>query len=150
MKKFEFRLQRILDLRGAREKTRLMEFGWEQQKLLGEQQKLALFVGEKNAQISEMTADRAEPFSAWSLQAGHRYMRRLEHVIDFQQQRIRQQTDFTEKARQIYLDAKRDTTILDKLREKKRGEWEQAVLAQEAKALDEIGSLKRRKIEGDL
>jgi len=143
MKRFSFRLQRILDLRAASEKARLADFGREQQRLFAEQQKLDLFVGEQITQIAEMRVGRSQPFAVWWQTMESRYLGRIGRVIEFQQQRVHTQTERTEGARGRYLDARRDTHVMENLRDKKREEWNQDVLREEGKVLDEVGSRKR-------
>lgn len=143
MKRFSFRLQRILDLRAASERARLADFGREQQRLLAEQQKLDLFEGEQTTQIAEMRVGRSQPFAVWWQTMESRYLGRIGHVIEFQQQRVRTQTDCVEGARGRYLSARRDTSVMEKLRGKKLDEWKQDVLQEEGKILDEVGSRKR-------
>jgi flagellar export protein FliJ len=139
MKKFSFRLQRILDLRGAREKQRLSEFGQQQQILKREHDKLDLFHGEQQAQLEEMQLSRAQEFAAWSFQAGQRYVVRIGRVLEMQTQRVHGQEKAVEAARETYLAARRDTSVLEHLRERRREEWEKMIVQEEGKVLDEVG-----------
>ncbi|MBU0508914.1 flagellar export protein FliJ [bacterium] len=143
MKTFHFRLQRIRDLRHAREKDRLTELGREQKQLAYEEQRLDIFRGEAGSQLNEMKAERGQPFKVWRQTVSLRYMHRVDRVIEYQSARVVEQTHAVEKARDKYLDARRDTSILDRLREKKFGEWKRDELREEGKLLDEIGSRKR-------
>jgi flagellar protein FliJ len=142
VKKFVFRLQRVLKLREAHEKQRLGEFGREQQRLMEEENKLKLFRTEREMQINEARAERTEPFSAWSQGVSHRYLLRIGNVVDFQQTRVQNQEQSVTRARLRYMDARRDTRILEILREKKTDEWRAESLSEEAKVLDEVGSRK--------
>jgi flagellar FliJ protein len=143
MKRFVFRLQRILELRQAREKASLAELGRELQRLTQENQKLDLFRGEEEAQINETRAGRAEPFTAWSQTTNVRYLQRVGRAIEFQTNTVRHQGRSVDAARNRFHERKRDTQVLDQLREKKRDEWRTDALREEAKILDEVGS--RRK-----
>ncbi|HEY3295746.1 MAG TPA: flagellar export protein FliJ [bacterium] len=140
MKKFTFRLQKVLALREAREKLRLGEFGREQQKLQDEQARLELFQTEREMQIRDTRSVREQPFSAWSQGISTRYMQRIGRVVDFQQTRVQTQEQALEQARHRYTEARRDTRILEMLREKKVDEWTRENLLDEAKVLDEVGS----------
>ena len=139
MKKFSFRLQRILDLRGAREKQRLGELGRQQQTLRREQDKLELFHGEQRAQLEEMQISRAREFIAWSFQSGQRYMVRIGRVLEMQTQRVHGQEKAVEVARETYLEARRETSVLEHLRDRRREEWDKMTQQEEGKVLDDVG-----------
>jgi flagellar export protein FliJ len=143
MKRFAFRLQRILELRRAREKASLAELGRELQRLLQENQKLDLFRGEQEAQIHETRVGRSESFTAWTQAANVRYLQRVGRAIEFQTGIICRQEKNVDAARGRFHERKRDTQVLDQLREKKRDEWRADALREEGKILDEVGS--RRK-----
>jgi flagellar FliJ protein len=143
MKRFAFRLQRILELRRAREKASLAELGRELQRLTEESQKLGLFRGEQESQIRETRASRCESFTAWAQTANVRYLQRVGRAIEFQTQIVCHQEKDVEAARSRFHERKCDTQVLDQLREKKRDEWRADVLREEANILDEVGS--RRK-----
>jgi flagellar FliJ protein len=143
MKRFVFRLQRILELRQAREKASLAELGRELHRLRQENQKLDLFRGELEVQINETRTARADSFAAWTQAVNARYLRRVDRAIEFQTDTVARQERSVEAARSRFHERKRDTKVLDQLRDKKRDEWWTDVLREEAKALDEVGS--RRK-----
>jgi flagellar FliJ protein len=142
MKKFAFRLERVLKLREAREKMRLGEFGQEQKKLADEQTRLNLFRDERENQIRETKTVREKPFSIWSQGINCRYLQRIERVVEFQQVRVQSQQQAVEQARSKYTEARRDTRILEMLREKKVDEWARETLLDEAKTLDEAAARK--------
>jgi len=140
MKKFQFRLQRVLKLREANEKLKLGELGREQQRLMDEQTRLELFQGEKELQIRETRAVREQPFSVWAQGINHRYLQRIGRVVEYQQTRVNEQKSAVEEARVTYTEARRETRVLEMLRDKKKEEWTREVLSEEAKELDEVGS----------
>jgi flagellar protein FliJ len=145
MKKFNFRLQRVLNLRAAREKQRLSEFGQQQQVLRREQEKLDLFHGEQQAQLEEMQVSRAREFVAWSFQSGQRYIVRIGRVLEMQTQRVHHQEQAVETARETYLTARRETSVLEHLRERRREEWDKLMLQEEGKVLDDVGQHRRER-----
>lgn len=150
MKHFRFRLQRILDLRAAAEEQKLTLFGREQVRLRDEQQKLEMFRNEQQTQMLDVAADRQTPFSAWSQTATSRYLVRVARVIEFQTGRVEHQVGQMEAARRVYLNAHRDTTILERLHDKRQDEWTKDMLRDEGKTLDEIGSQARNREEMQL
>ncbi len=147
MKKFAFRLQRVLDIRAAREKIKLAEFGREQQRLVAEREKLELFTGEKELQLAEMQASVSEPFAAWAQHTNCRYLQRIGRVIEFQAGRVEAQSEAVEGARGRYVAARRDTQALEKLRETHFRDWTVESLRDEGRILDEVGSRKRASSE---
>jgi flagellar export protein FliJ len=140
-------LQRVLDIRAAREKIKLAEFGREQQRLAAEREKLDLFTGEKELQLAEMRAGAAEPFSVWMQHTNCRYLQRIGRVIEFQEGRVASQSQAVDSARGRYIEARRDTQALEKLRETHFREWTGEWLRDEARILDEVGSRKRASSE---
>lgn len=150
MKRFAFRLQRILDLRRATEEQILAQFGREQMRLRDEQLRLTLFRDEQETQMTEVATDRQEPFTVWSQAATCRYLQRVSRVIEFQSGRVAQQCGQVDAARGVYLRARQDTTILERLREKRHADWLKDELRDEGKILDEIGSPPRDREEQPL
>jgi flagellar export protein FliJ len=146
MKKFNFRLQRILDIKAAKEKLKLAELGQEQQRLTAEQQKLDMFSREKETQVGEIRNERQEPFEVWKQTIGHRYLQRVARVVEFQHGRVQEQTTAVATARNRYVEAHRETDVMERLREIKKDEWKHEVLIDEGKVLDEVGSRKRSEI----
>jgi flagellar export protein FliJ len=143
MKRFAFRLQRILELRRAREKASLVELGREQQRLALENEKLDLFCNERELQLQETRVGRSKPFTAWAQAVNVRYLNRVGRAIEFQTHAVRRQETSVETARRRFHERRRDTQVLDHLRDKKQDEWRVDVLREEGKILDEVGS--RRK-----
>ena len=146
MNVFRFRLQRVRDLREAREKDKLTEFGREQRKLGLEAERLTMFRDEAEQQRDEMRAERSQPFAVWGQTASVRYLSRVDHVIEYQSARVAEQERTVEQSRLRFLDARRETDVLNRLREKHFDEWKRGALREEGKILDEIGS---RKTSGD-
>jgi flagellar export protein FliJ len=142
MKRFAFRLQRILDLREAQEKLRLNELGIEQQRLNQERHKLSVFQGEQELQIAEASQERHQAFSIWSQNLDCRYLQRIGRVIDFQSGRVAMQEQSLEAARVKYVEARKGTRALEILREKKLDDWKLDRLREEGNLLDEAGARK--------
>lgn len=146
MKAFKFRLQRLRDLREAREKDKLREFGREQRRLGVEEQRLTMFRGEAAQQMADMRDERNQPFAVWGQRASVSYLSRVDRVIDYQAGRVAEQERVAAQARNRFLEARRETEILERLREKHFDQWRRDALREEGKILDEIGS---RKQDGD-
>jgi len=146
MKKFSFRLQRVLDLRTIQEKARLSELGRERSRLDAENEKLQVFAGEADDQITQMRMEQASPFRTWVRQTNHAYLGRVKRVVDFQRTVVNHQSEAVESAREKYVDAHRHTQSLEKFHDKRRSEWKAESVREEGKQLDEHAA--RRHISG--
>jgi flagellar export protein FliJ len=140
MKKFKFRLQRVLDIRTVQEKAKLTALGQERIKLEGEQRKLDIFVRESGAQIEQIRQEQSQPFRCWTQQANHRYLKRLDRVIHFQKGAVTEQERQVARARSNYEKAHRDTESLEKVHDKKVDEWKLEVGREECIELNEHGT----------
>jgi flagellar FliJ protein len=140
MKKFKFRLQRILDIRTVQEKVKFTMLGQQRIKLEKEQVKLDLFEKESASQIDQIRSEKTQPFKAWSQQANMQYLKRLDRVIAYQKGAVENQEEAVARARGNYVKAHRDTESLEKIQEKKQNEWKTETLREEGLVLDEHGS----------
>ena len=138
MKRFSFRLQKVLDLREAVERKKLGEFGSEQKKLEHEKDKLGLFCREEEIHVQAVRAEQVQPFRIWTQKANHQYLRRIERVIEFQEGQVQTQTRAVVSARLNYIEARRDTKTIEQLRTKKIQEWTIESSREEDKMLDEF------------
>jgi flagellar export protein FliJ len=140
MKKFKFRLQRVLDIRTVQEKAKLTALGQERIKLDSEQRKLDIFVRESGAQIEQIRQEQSQPFRCWTQQTNSRYLKRLDRVIQFQKNAVNEQEKQVLRARSKYEKAHRDTESLEKVHDKKVDEWKLEVNREECIELDEHGT----------
>lgn len=139
MKKFKFRLQRILDIRTVQEKVKFTVLGQERMKLEDEKHKLNLFEKESESQIAQIRTETQKPFKVWSQQSNVGYLKRLDSVIGYQKGAVAQQEDAVARARGKYVQAHRDTESLEKIHEKRLNEWKSETIREEGHALDEHG-----------
>jgi flagellar FliJ protein len=138
MKKFSFRLQKVLDLREAVERKKLGEFGSEQIRLDHEKEKLGLFCREEETHVQAVRTEQAQPFRVWTQKANHQYLKRIEWVIEFQEGQVQTQTRAVATARLNYIEARRDTRTIEQLRTQKLQEWTIESSREEDKMLDEF------------
>ncbi|RQV98016.1 flagellar export protein FliJ [bacterium] len=139
MKKFKFRLQRILDVRTVQEKVKFTLLGQERMKLEDEKYKLDLFEKESDSQIEQIRSEKQQPFTAWSQQANTGYLKRLDRVIEYQKSAVSNQEEAVTNARGSYVKAHRDTESLEIMHEKKLNDWKAETIREEGHALDEHG-----------
>jgi flagellar FliJ protein len=138
-------LEKVLGLRKYRERETELELG----RAIGE-------LTELEHRISDMARERLraaeQRFSAdhggSEIFSFDLYIRRLDQTRDKLLEAAAQAELKVEQARSLYLEASRDRKILDKLREKREGEYDKIVSAGEIKALDDIsgGSAARKNL----
>lgn len=144
MKKFRFRLDRVLDVRKVRQREKLGRLGAETRKLDTEQDKMRIFVNEAGSQTEAVRLEQAQPFTAWVHCSNHRYLDRVRRVIDFQREVVNAQERQVQMARNEYIEARRDTKVLEKLKESKLSVWKQEAEREEIKTLDEHAAANHR------
>lgn len=134
MKRFAFRLQRVLDIRSRIRDERRQELGARQAELQREEALLA----ELEAELLLARIEEGGTYSASELQMVGAYAIRLRSQIERQLVRIEGAKQAVEEARVRYIEATKDTQVLEKLREKRREEYTQEVLLEEGRNLDEV------------
>lgn len=139
MKRFRFAFERLLKLRKSQVEMRSAELGQERLKLDQEMHKLKLFRSEADAQVAEMRTARLDSFCAGDQCVGAKYLARVGRVIDFQQGAVGRQQSRVEVAQARLIGARRDTQIMEKLKDKKQAEWQAVTSREETAQLDEIG-----------
>lgn len=138
MKRFAFRFERFLTLRRAEEQKKLKQFAGEQQRLEQERVRLQLFETERDVQLRSMRDAMLRPFVAGARGVDWKYLGRLERVREYQRGRVEEQSAATDRARQVFLEARRGVKSLEQLKETKRAEWWADAMNQEQKLLDDL------------
>lgn len=134
MKRFKFRLQRVLDVRAQiRDEAR---------------QELVRRNNERDHELSVLRYLEQEylnnalvdggTYSASDLLAKGVYSERLEVAIEHQQVVVQQAIAKAEEALDVYIEASKEAKAIEMLREKKLEEFKEEVLKEEAAILDEI------------
>jgi flagellar FliJ protein len=139
MLRFRFRLERFLDLKRYRERERELELA----KVLGECMVLKHRISEIARQIS---GERDRSFGSGGrvdVEAMARrdlYITRLSREKKRTEIRLEEKTVELEKVREKYLQAAKERKILDKLKERKGGEYYERQKREEFKALDDMNT----------
>ncbi|GHV74662.1 hypothetical protein AGMMS49940_19640 [Spirochaetia bacterium] len=141
MKRFRFGLQKILELREHAEKEAEIELG----KAVGALTLIEQRIVQVAADRSEAAAQRFAPGNGLAeIQSYERYILRLDHTRDtLLMDAARAELVVAEK-RDIYLEAARDRKALDKIKERRQGEYRKLFLADENKELDDVAARMRR------
>ncbi|MGA1192052.1 MAG: flagellar export protein FliJ [Bdellovibrionota bacterium] len=134
MKRFKFRLQRVLDVRAQfRDEAR---------------QELVRRNAERDHELSVLRHLEQEylqnaivdggTYSASDLLAKGIYSERLEKAIEHQEVVVQQAKNKAQEALEAYIEASKEAKAIEMLREKKLTEFNEQVLKEEADVLDEI------------
>ena len=135
MKKFQFTLQKLLDIRTFREKEAETDLG--------------RAVAAREAIILRLTEIAQEEIktrrSLWSslktseeLTLHENYLERLRIEREKQEKALLEAEFIVEKMRKLYIKAHQERLIVSKLRERKEGEWKAEGLKQQDAILDDI------------
>jgi flagellar FliJ protein len=134
MKRFHFNLQKALDLRAYREQEAEIELGRAISHLTELENRVKALAEER----FRAAADRfAQSNSAEDIRAYERYITRLDvQKEELLKEAAKAELTVSEK-REAYLAASRDRKVLDKLREKRHGEYRKLSLREEVKSSDD-------------
>lgn len=134
MKRFAFRLQRILDLRERIRDERRQELVARRAEY--EQQMAILLDIER--ELSRDFVEAAGTYSASGFLLAGAYVARLRAKRVEQQSRVSAAEQAMEQARMLYIEASRDAQALERLKERRKEEHLEASLREEGQMLDEV------------
>ncbi|GHT88094.1 hypothetical protein FACS1894137_16180 [Spirochaetia bacterium] len=141
MKRFKFGLQKILELREHAEKEAEIELGKAVGALTLIERRIALVAEERR----EAAAKRFAAENGFAeMQNYERYIIRLDRTRDTLLMDAAKAELVVAEKRDEYLEAARDRKALDKIKERRRGEYRTFALAEENKELDDVASRMRR------
>ncbi|AEF84027.1 flagellar export protein FliJ [Treponema primitia ZAS-2] len=135
MRRFRFALQKVLELREHVEAEAKIELGRAMGALNLIEQRIKTVAEQRNNAVAERFAPGRD-FS--EMQNYERYIVRLDQTKEkLLKDASLAELDVAEK-RDIYLEAARDRKVLDKVKERRTGEYRKEALAEENKELDEV------------
>ena len=136
MKRFRFRLQRILDIRDQIRDELRQELGRRNQELT--QQESVLRGLEDELRGLQVTQDGI--ITASELMLTGAYALRVQQLIEGQIVKVEEARLAVVEARERYIQANKDAKALEMLKDKKREEYQQELLKEEINQLDEVAS----------
>ncbi|NPV71236.1 MAG: flagellar export protein FliJ [Firmicutes bacterium] len=139
MKRFAFRLERVLKVRETVLSTRQVALAGAQFRLGQEEETLAAVTGTLRRSESQFRKAASGAAAPWRLALASRYVRFLEFEEDKQQVEVEKARDQVEICRQRLIEARQETRILEKLKDKRFGSYVSEVLKEDQSTLDEIG-----------
>ena len=134
MKRFTFRLQRILDIREQIRDEARQELGRRNAILAQEQSILAGL----EAELNRLTGASDGIVTAGELLLTNAYALRVQKLIEQQAVKVEEARQAVIQAQERYIQANKDARALEMLKEKKRAEYDQEVLKEEINQLDEV------------
>jgi flagellar FliJ protein len=150
MKKFRFRLQKVMEYKEEIEKQRKLDLSKAKQRLYDEEEKLKRLQYQDSAyrkQIQEK--GKAERIDPREMDLYYQYLKALHVQMKHQNGCIIEAKEVMEEKRKILLEATKERKILEKLKEKKHVEYNSDTARRERFVLDDVTStaFARRRIE---
>jgi flagellar FliJ protein len=136
MKRFKFRLQRILDIREQIRDEARQELGRRNAVLAHEQSVL----GGLEAELLRLNAGENGIVTASELLLTGAYAQRIQKLIEQQALKVEEARKAVVEAQERYIQANKDAKALEMLREKRRVEYDHEVLKEEINQLDEVAT----------
>lgn len=136
MKRFKFRLQRILDIREQIRDEARQELGRRNAVLAHEQSVLRGL----EAELHRLNAGENGIVTASELLLTGAYAQRIQKLIEQQALKVEEARKAVVEAQERYIQANKDAKALEMLKEKRRAEYDHEVLKEEINQLDEIAT----------
>lgn len=138
MKKFRFRLESVLRVRTLRQEEALRALGEAQRRYQAEMNEKARLQGELLRAFEAREGIATQAMTSVDLSLAHDYVVGGKHRIIRQEQAIFRAQKGVEKALRAYLQCRRQTRMIETLREKDYAEFKKERAKREQKLLDEF------------
>ncbi len=138
MKKFRFRLERVLQYRSTVKAEKLRDLMLRNAELRELEDRLS---GLEQAQLGGMVAENSV-IPVEQLYLAGMYLSRLKAEIEKTQKEIEKAKDRVAEALEIYQQAAKDEKALQTLKQKKKQEYQEYVQREETNFIDEIATIK--------
>jgi len=141
MKRFRFRLQRLLEIREQEKKTALHNFVQARQATQAAALRLEMAAARRAASAEELLARRQRRMTVqeWRWSAALHEALVAEEWLAAERLATAQQEE--ERRRRELTEAERRQKVLERLRDRRAAEFERAMLAAEQKAIDEMAQV---------
>jgi flagellar protein FliJ len=136
MKRFKFRLQRILDIREQIRDEARQELGRRNAVLAHEQSVLRGL----EAELLRLNAGENGIVTASELLLTGAYAQRIQKLIEQQALKVEEARKAVVEAQERYIQANKDAKALEMLKEKRKAEYDHEVLKEEINQLDEVAT----------
>jgi flagellar FliJ protein len=142
MKKFQFKLQRLLDFKETREDLLLTELGIAQNNVAREAVKLSDITYERSI-CRERLKNELSTGNPDNILDNYRYLNHIVSEESLQRDRVKKAEEQKGLKTLELIDASKERKVLENLKERKNDEYKQEVESNEQKFLDDIASFKR-------
>jgi flagellar FliJ protein len=136
MKRFKFRLQRILDIREQIRDEARQELGRRNAALAQEESVLKGL----EAELLRLNAGENGIVTASELLLTGAYAQRIQKLIEQQALKVEEARKAVVEAQERYIQANKDAKALEMLKDKRRAEYDHEVLKEEINQLDEVAT----------
>ena len=143
MKRFRFNLEKVLELRQYREQEAKIELGKAIGVLAEIENKIKQNAAEQIHASKERFSGIAAQGGAPSMFAWDGYILRLEQEAERLMEEAAKAELVVEEKRGLYIEASRELKVMEKLKEKREGEYRKEMLAAEARELDDMWRAER-------
>jgi len=139
MKRFRFRLEKVLDARSIAERDAQTKLGEAQQILIALEAKRDEIIAELDFLSEQQREILSNGVTAGKAMQHHRWQRELTKQLREQNDKCREAEINVAKRRTKLLHATRERQVLDRLKEKRKSEHEKLNQKEQQAILDEIG-----------
>jgi flagellar FliJ protein len=149
MKEFNFKLESVLDYRKTTEKEKVQSYVKKKQEFEQEQSNLEKLEKTYAKNISDITDGATGKMDFEKQMQYYRYLENTKHKIKNQKKVIHEKTEKLNQAEEELIEAKKEVKIMEKLKTKKKEEYEQEQRKVEQNTLDEFATMSftRKRIE---
>ena len=140
MKKFKFRLHKVLEYRRQKQKEKEQELALQNSRLFSEEQKLKAVLTEQDE--AKFIKQGAQTMAEMNLEAA--YQQHLMDLLEKQRELVEEATDAVTEARDAYIEKSVEAEMLETLKERKREEFEEEQIRAEKKRLSDLSSQRHR------
>lgn len=141
MKKFQFSLQKVLDIREKEEDLKKQVFGQCRREYLDSQDVLSGMVGEREECMNKAQILPGQRIQLEEREFFNHYLGVLHHRIERQREDVGTREERMEEARDDWVNKRREKMILERLKERKERIHTKEVLLKEQSLIDEIASI---------
>jgi flagellar biosynthesis chaperone FliJ len=137
VKKYKFSLERVLRVRKIQQALKLAEHKRAERALAAQQQKLAMFAGERDLQCESMEGAQSREYRAADRMTDWRYLQRIERIVTYQGTVVREYTQHESDAKKRFQLARQSCLSLEKLEDRQREVWVDELIKEEQKSADD-------------
>ncbi|MCR4402726.1 MAG: flagellar export protein FliJ [Firmicutes bacterium] len=149
MKRFRFRLEKLLEVRRLRENALQQDLARAQEALRREKGVLETLGAARGATLEALRANVCGTLNVQDIAAYYRYLGFLAHRIEEQRAVVERAAREEAAKRDALIAARRRRKVVEKLRERAYARYREGILREEQAFLDEVGSMRYARKGGE-